>query len=285
MANLGTRFWLTHALAPLLAGLWLWLGLPATGWDDALARAYFDPVQQLFPLRHAFWLTTVAHSGLKAAVTALALGALARALLGFVWPRWRTHRARWLWTALAVGLASGAVSLLKAHSALSCPWSVLGYGGQAPHLALFDALPPGARAGHCFPAGHASGGFALWAFYFGWRDAQPRRARWAFWGALALGSVMGWAQMARGAHFLSHTLWSAWVVWMVLLALYAGVPPGADERTGTTGTMGRCACSLLKTMTIWVGPPRSRSNPRATPSTGCKTAKPRCTRWRWKTST
>jgi membrane-associated PAP2 superfamily phosphatase len=27
------------------------------------------------------------------------------------------------------------------------------------------------------------------------------------------GALFGWAQLARGAHFASHTMWSAWLCW------------------------------------------------------------------------
>ena len=31
--------------------------------------------------------------------------------------------------------------------------------------------------------------------------------------ALPAGLLLGWAQQLRGAHYLSHTLWSAWICW------------------------------------------------------------------------
>jgi len=39
--------------------------------------------------------------------------------------------------------------------------------------------------------------------------------------ALAAGLVLGLAQQARGAHFMSHTLWSGWVCWCVAWAVDA----------------------------------------------------------------
>ena len=42
--------------------------------------------------------------------------------------------------------------------------------------------------------------------------------------ALATGLLFGLAQQLRGAHFMSHTLWSAWVCWMMAWTLYL---PGA----------------------------------------------------------
>ena len=101
------------------------------------------------------------------------------------------------------------------------------YGGYAPFERLFERMPAHAAGGSCFPGGHASGGFALMAFYFGLRDVQARYARLALAVALALGMVMGWAQMMRGAHFLSHNIWSAWIVWTFMALMYHLYPPQA----------------------------------------------------------
>jgi membrane-associated PAP2 superfamily phosphatase len=120
--------------------------------------------------------------------------------------------------------------MLKQGSALHCPWDLAEYGGYAPFARLFERLPGNIDAGKCFPGGHAAGGFALMAFYFGLRDVHARYARVGLIVALALGMVMGWAQMMRGAHFLSHNLWSAWVVWTFMAVLYHLFPPQPLQR-------------------------------------------------------
>lgn len=52
---------------------------------------------------------------------------------------------------------------------------------------------------------------------------------WLAWGVLAAGLlagfVLGGARMMQGAHFISHTLWSALVCWVVLAALAAVILP------------------------------------------------------------
>ena len=101
-----------------------------------------------------------------------------------------------------------------------CPSDLITYGGNLPLLGLFEHIPQGTEAGHCFPGGHASGGFALMAFFFAFREYQPNFAMAMLALALVLGFSMGWAQMMRGEHFLSHNLWSAWVVWLVLFVLF-----------------------------------------------------------------
>jgi membrane-associated PAP2 superfamily phosphatase len=48
----------------------------------------------------------------------------------------------------------------------------------------------------------------------------PKLAKVGLILGLILGFAMGWGQMMRGAHFMSHNLWTAWVVWVLLLAQY-----------------------------------------------------------------
>ncbi|MFZ2388297.1 MAG: phosphatidic acid phosphatase, partial [Polaromonas sp.] len=69
--------------------------------------------------------------------------------------------------------------------------------------------------GGCFPAGHASAGFAFIGGFFAFRHAVPKTAwRW-FAGAMLIGLIFGLAQQVRGAHYMSHTLWTAWFCWSV----------------------------------------------------------------------
>jgi membrane-associated PAP2 superfamily phosphatase len=103
----------------------------------------------------------------------------------------------------------------------ACPSDLSLYGGDLPLLGLLAHMPAGIKAGHCFPGGHASGGFALMAFYFAFRESKPYFARAMLFLGLFVGFAMGWAQIMRGEHFLSHNLWSAWVVWLVLFVLYS----------------------------------------------------------------
>ena len=41
------------------------------------------------------------------------------------------------------------------------------------------------------------------------------------------GLMFGIAQQSRGAHFVSHDLWSAFLVWMITLSVYAFAIQGA----------------------------------------------------------
>lgn len=69
--------------------------------------------------------------------------------------------------------------------------------------------------GHCFPAGHAVAAYAFLGMYFLWRGHDVSRARAWLLAVLAVGALFGFGQLVRGAHYPSHTLWSAWICWVI----------------------------------------------------------------------
>ena len=102
------------------------------------------------------------------------------------------------------------VPLAKRFSATSCPWDLAEFGGRAAYVPHWLPGITDGGPGHCFPSGHAVAAFAFFGVYFFWRAR-----RLALAGVLALGIAFGWAQWVRGAHFVSHTLWSAWLCWVI----------------------------------------------------------------------
>ena len=112
-------------------------------------------------------------------------------------------------------LCTCTIGLLKAHAAHACPWDMT---HQTATGFVWDFS---ATAGHCFPGGHASTGFALVTGYFCYRLQDRHRAWFYLFAGLILGFTMGWAQMMRGAHFLSHNLWTGWICLAINLVMYA----------------------------------------------------------------
>jgi membrane-associated PAP2 superfamily phosphatase len=212
------RLWL---LLPLLAAAAL-LALDRTGIDLALTSRFYDPAARAFPLRTTFLFDTVIHHWTKYIVASIACLAWSGYVLTYAAPALRPHRRELLFLGLALGLAPAAVATLKLWSSRHCPWDIAEFGGFAPYLSLLDSTPPGFTPGHCFPAGHASTGFCLMAFYF--VGLSSRRPAWA-WSGLATGLLAGLAlglgRIAQGAHFVSHVLWSGIVCWIVLVGLHA----------------------------------------------------------------
>ncbi len=214
-----SKKWAMQQVFLLLASaIFLIFIYPKTGLDQGLITPYFDTVNQQFSLKHAWILEIVLHAGLKYGLIFVALSTLLASFGGNIYAPLKPYQQRLFWVFVLMLLSTTAVSLLKHNSMHACPNDLLQYGGNLPYLQLFDALPIGVAMGKCFPGGHASGGFALMAFYFAFGDVKPKFAQNILLLSLALGFVMGWAQMMRGEHFLSHNLWSAWVVWATCLA-------------------------------------------------------------------
>lgn len=211
-------------LASLLACaalLILWLGA-ATGLDIWLADLFFDPVTRTFPWRND-WLTEVlGHRVMKILLTGFGL-LLVGVCLGEPLLRRRYLSSWWrlrlrLIAACAV-LIPLATSLLKRASDSHCPWDLERYGGNFPYFRILDQVPDWIEAGRCLPGGHASTALWLVGIVVLWLPHRPRTAAMAAFGTLLAGGALGWLQQMRGAHFMTHTLWSMWIAAAVVTVL------------------------------------------------------------------
>lgn len=112
------------------------------------------------------------------------------------------------------------VSALKSFTNMDCPWNLVRYGGARVFVGLFETRPPGMPRGVCFPAGHASAGYAWVSLYFFTLMVRPAWRWMALAAGLMIGAIFGWTQQVRGAHFLSHDLWTLLICWVVALGLF-----------------------------------------------------------------
>lgn len=212
----------------LLGLVLLW---DASGLDLALARLAGGG--QGFPWRDHWLFTAVLHDGARL----LAFAAAAWLVVGIWRPTGplrevpRSVRLQWL---ASLVLAVLLVNALKHASRTSCPWDLADFGGTAAYVSHWAWAAGDGGRGHCFPAGHASAGFGFIGGFFALRAQSPRAARLCLWLSLTAGFLLGGAQQLRGAHFMSHTLWTAWLSWASAAALAAlattrrvGSPAGA----------------------------------------------------------
>ena len=110
------------------------------------------------------------------------------------------------------------VSSLKKYTNMPCPKSIVKYGGIYPHTKVWEHYPKtfvAPQREKCWPAGHASGGFALLSLFFLFKT---RKNRWISLGvALLVGWSMGLYKMIIGDHFLSHTVITMIMAWLIIL--------------------------------------------------------------------
>lgn len=134
-----------------------------------------------------------------------------------------TSLTKWRWSLLFLALCIITVTVAaatgKAITGVRSPNELIPFAGKYPYIGMLThLLQYGAfDGGRSFPAGHASGGFALMALYF-----MPVKKQFRYAG-LALGVAAGWAmglyQMARGEHFLTHTLTTMFLAWAIILCV------------------------------------------------------------------
>lgn len=189
--------------------------------DLILEDAVFDFSNGAFPLKHTWLTDTFNHVILKWLLMLAALGFVGSAIVDAVRPiaaLGALDRLRLRIVALAAVLVPLVISSLKQASSSHCPWDLARYGGDQPYVRIFEALPVGALPGHCLPAGHASSALWLLALAVYWLPDRPRTARLAAGAGIVFGGVVGVMQQLRGAHFVTHTLWSIWIASAIVLA-------------------------------------------------------------------
>lgn len=201
---------------------------PPHALDMAVSSFFYDAAADSWPWHSVPFMSAFMHKSMKAVPIVIAL-----ALLGLLFWDARMRRkdcalltdparARTLYAVVGMLASVVLVWWLKDTTGVSCPWNVAAFGGtdpiRDPSFSLFG------QPGNCWPAGHAGTGFCMLALWFALRDgtcSAARNARWALLLALVVGVATGVARMMQGAHFLSHTIATALVDWLVVAVIYA----------------------------------------------------------------
>lgn len=136
---------------------------------------------------------------------------------------------------VCLGLIPLTAGTLKKTTGVFGPWKIARYGGEQPCRTLLESIPyvAGQARGRGFPAAHCSGAFALMGLFFVANGKRARRAGLAF--GLAAGWTVGIYQMLKGAHYLSHTVVTMIVAWLMvqLLARAFGLGGAAPPERAT----------------------------------------------------
>ncbi|MDO8838078.1 MAG: phosphatase PAP2 family protein [Parvibaculum sp.] len=191
-----------------IALLTVWPSVHAV--DIAVQAHFFDTgaAHWLIPPDDRGWQFRIFYKGLKIAVGLVGGGAVLWLIARATMRRWTAFDTCLVGALCVLGLTPLIVGLLKKVTGVSCPAQELFFGGPYAHVAIWDrllSLVPYNTHLRCWPAGHASAGFGL----MGVRVLAPlgERLLLRYW---APGLVAGWGlglyQMARGQHYLSHTV-------------------------------------------------------------------------------
>ena len=172
-----------------------------------------------FPWKNNYWLFNVTHEDGGALVKYLFIATFGLLIGSYYFGGLKPFQTALLYIVLSTFIAASSVSFLKHHTTLQCPNSLIEYGGRNHWVNIWQLFGKKLPLGKCFPAGHASGGYAWiclgFLFPFG-----SKQFYWAILPGLALGLCFGFAQQLRGAHFISHDLLTIAMCWLTSALLY-----------------------------------------------------------------
>ena len=136
----------------------------------------------------------------------------------------QTYKAGLVILCLSAFMVPLMVSGLKGITNVPCPKNIVRYGGNHPYVTVLKKYPQGfqqEKKMRCYPAGHASGGFALLSILFLFKERKNRII--AFLSVMTIGWSIGTYKMLIGDHFLSHTVVTMGLAWLIILIIASDV--------------------------------------------------------------
>ena len=173
--------------------------------DLAVSSWFYDTSTGSFPLKDTFLFSRILHDGTRE--LSIGLWLLCSVIT------WRARHTEaflgWLFVILTALLAVGINGWFKHNSMHSCPWSLTEFGGSADYFRAFETLPAIPGPGRCLPSGHAAVGFMWIPLIYACALWRPQHLRNALLIIVPFALFCGGIQVARGAHFVTHVMWTA----------------------------------------------------------------------------
>ena len=160
------------------------------------------------------------YSGIKKLLLGIAVILLAVWIFLRNHPRIKAYKKGLMVVILSAILIPVVTGGLKKTTNMPCPKHLMHYGGNYPHTAVWESYKAPydtLKSIKCWPAGHASGGFALMSLFFLFRRKCNRYI--ALGTAIVIGWSMGFYKMLIGDHFFSHTVITMLIAWLIILIL------------------------------------------------------------------
>lgn len=204
--------------------------------DLAIQQYLYLPLEKVWILKDpTFILHKIFYTGIKIPIYIIGVGALAASLISWKKDIWNDYRKGFLIVALSLIILPLSIAVVgKNATNVQCPSDLLEFGGIIPYVKHFESYPLNTKSpdgkwskGKCWPAGHASGGFALFSLYCLFRKKTNKLL--AFIAAMSIGQIMGVYQMLRGSHFLSHHLITMFLALILVSLLNIFIKDFSDE--------------------------------------------------------
>ncbi len=170
---------------------------------DLFVSGLFYSPQTLWPFRDHFIFENLLHKGGVWVTVIVFLWIIYKLVRAYKQKR-NVHLS--LLMLVSSSLTVALVAFLKKYSTFPCPWHTDVFGGEQKIVGFLKLFSSELPNGHCFPAGHSSGGFCFLSFYVVSFLLTGKRNFKQLTIGLSLGIIFGLTQQVRGAHFLSHDM-------------------------------------------------------------------------------
>jgi membrane-associated PAP2 superfamily phosphatase len=224
------KFLTAHFLLPVIVLITISIFITVSDVDRIVADYFYAIQGNQWAWKDSFIAEQFFHKGGRNLSLIFALASLALLISSCFQNSLGAHTKPLLYLFLATTGGSLLISILKASFSVPCPWEFYRYGGTLDYHNLIEQLFLRNGSG-CFPAGQASAGYAWVSCYFLGLHYQ---SKWR-WAGLIIpilaGIILGFAQQIRGAHFISHDLWTLAICWIFSLSLFLSLFKSSLEKS------------------------------------------------------
>ncbi len=213
-------FILTHLIIPGIILVLMIIGLEYFQLDYAFTQLFYDHKTQNWPYKDAWLTQTVFHKWGQKLSISMGVIIFILFILSFLLKKLKAYKKAFGFLFLSSISGPVVIAILKSSTHIYCPWSLKIFGADKPYIKLFDSVAPSLPVGHCFPGGHAGGGFAFISLYYFLMIIAPAYRFYGLATGLVIGIVFALTQEMRGAHFISHDLTSLLICWELISILF-----------------------------------------------------------------
>lgn len=196
-----------------------------SGVDIWVQRHFYNPLtHQWIVDTNNEVLKFIFYDGIKRLLIVIAVLFLLGLMIGWKKQWMRSYRRGLIIVVLSSIFVPLGVGSLKAVTNIPCPKNLDIFDGTYPHTCVWEKYNRQdcyLEKQKCWPAGHASGGFALLSLIFLFHSRKNKIAAASV--AMVIGWSMGSYKMLIGDHFLSHTMITMILAWLLILLIVKGV--------------------------------------------------------------
>jgi membrane-associated PAP2 superfamily phosphatase len=189
-----------------------------SGTDIWVQNHFYNPITHQWLIDHDEpVLKFIFYDGIKRLIIILNVLVLIGLILWWKRPFLALYRRGLVIVVLSAIFVPLIVGSFKSLTNLPCPKNLEIYGGNYPHTCVWEKYPSTfCQEGKikCWPAGHASGGFALLSLIYLFRTRKAKMIAGSV--AMVIGWSMGTYKMLIGDHFLSHTFITMVMAWFII---------------------------------------------------------------------